>query len=129
MLSVNDSENLWCEYSNLPSPSAYVNSTTKIKSTKMAKKKTPEENAKILIDKMFEIAGHDVKYEDIVERKDNWFWDWTMTMAQRDEWMEWGVDYLRKNNRYTTKKQAEINMSWVDMQWGLKVSDYEHTNN
>mgnify|MGYP000944822423 FL=1 len=129
MLSVNDSENLWCEYSNLPSPSAYVNSTTKIKSTKMAKKKTPEENAKILIDKMFEIAGHDVKYEDIVERKDNWFWDWTMTMEQRNQWMEWGVDYLRKNNRYTTKKQAEINMSWVDMQWGLKVSDYEHTNN
>jgi len=129
MLSVNDSENLWCEYSNLPSPSAYVNSTTKIKSTKMAKKKTPEENAKILIDKMFEMAGHEVKYEDIVERKDNWFWDWTMTMEQRNQWMEWGVDYLRKNNRYTTKKQAEINMSWVDMQWGLKVSDYEHTNN
>lgn len=94
----------------------------------MAKKKTPEENAKILIDKMFEIAGHDVKYEDIVDRKDNWFWDWTMTMEQRDQWMEWGVEYLRKNNRYTTKKQAEINMSWVDMQWGLKVSDYEHTN-
>jgi hypothetical protein len=129
MLSVNDSENLWCEYSNLPSPSAYVNSTTKIKSTKMAKKKTPEENAKVLIDKMFEIAGHEVKYEDIVDRKDNWFWDWTMTMEQRDQWMEWGVEYLRKNNRYTTKKQAEINMSWVDMQWGLKVSDYEHTNN
>jgi|LauGreDrversion4_2_1035121.scaffolds.fasta_scaffold464819_2 hypothetical protein len=128
MLSVNDSENLWCEYSNLPSPSAYVNSTTKIKSTKMAKKKTPEENAKVLIDKMFEIAGHEVKYEDIVDRKDNWFWDWTMTMEQRDQWMEWGVEYLRKNNRYTTKKQAEINMSWVDMQWGLKVSDYEHTN-
>lgn len=129
MLKVNDSENLWCEYSNLPSPSAYVNSTTKIKSTKMAKKKTPEENTKILIDKMFELAGHDVKYEDIVDRKDNWFWDWTMTMEQRNQWMEWGVDYLRKNNRYTTKKQAEINMSWVDMQWGLKVSDYEHTNN
>jgi hypothetical protein len=50
-------------------------------------------------------------------------------MEQRDQWMEWGVDYLRKNNRLTTKKQAEINMSWVDMQWGLKVSDYEHTNN
>lgn len=95
----------------------------------MAKKKTPEENAKILIDKMFELAGHAVKYEDIVDRKDNWFWDWTMTMEQRNQWMEWGVGYLRKNNRYTTKKQAEINMSWVDMQWGLKVSDYEHANN
>ena len=50
----------------------------------MAKKKTPEENAKILIDKMFELAGHAVKYEDIVDRKDNWFWDWTMTMEQID---------------------------------------------
>jgi hypothetical protein len=95
----------------------------------MAKKKSPEEVAQVLIDKMFELAGHEVKYSDIVDRKDNWFWDWTMTMEQRNQWMEWGVDYLRKNNRYTTKKQAEINMSWVDMQWGLKVSDYEHANN
>ena len=118
-------DNSWCEYSNLPSPSAYVKSTPKIKSTKMAKKKTPEENAKVLIDKMFELAGHDVKYEDIIDRKDNWFWDWTMTMAQRDEWMKWGAEYLRKNKSSAAKKQAEINMSWIDMQWGLKVSDYE----
>jgi hypothetical protein len=95
----------------------------------MAKKKSPDEMAKILIDKMFEIAGHDVKYEDIVERKDNWFWDWTMTMEQRNQWVEWGVEVLQKNNKHRTRKQAEIDMSWVDMQWGLKVSDYEHTNN
>lgn len=89
------------------------------------KKPSPDEVAKVLIDKMFEIAGHDVKYEDVVGRKDNWFWDWTMTMAQRDEWINWGVSYLRSINKRRTKKQAEIDMSWIDMQWGLKVSDYE----
>lgn len=94
----------------------------------MANKKTPEENAKVIIDKMFELAGHAVKYEDIIDRKDNWFWDWTMTMEQRDQWMEWGAEYLRKNKSKAAKKQAEVNMSWIDMQWGLKVSDYEHAN-
>ena len=34
-----------------------------------------------LINKMFEIAGHNVTYEDIKDRKDNWFWDWEMITA------------------------------------------------
>jgi hypothetical protein len=49
-------------------------------------------------------------------------------MEQRNQWVEWGVEVLQKNNKRRTRKQAEIDMSWVDMQWGLKVSDYEHTN-
>jgi hypothetical protein len=72
---------------------------------------------------MFVIAGHQVTYEDIKGRKDNWWTEWTMTMAQADEWKAWGVDYLRKNLKLT-KVLAEKEMQWVNLQWGLKYSDW-----
>ena len=46
----------------------------------MAKKKI--DIAKTLIDKMFEIAGHQVTFEDIKDRKDNWYQQYTMTEEQ-----------------------------------------------
>jgi hypothetical protein len=76
-----------------------------------------------LLNQMFIIAGHNVTYEDIKGRKDNWWTEWTMTMAQADEWKAWGVDYLRKNLKLT-KVLAEKEMQWVNLQWGLKYSDW-----
>jgi len=35
---------------------------------------------------MFEIAGHDATFEQVAGRKDEWYLDWTMTIAQSDEW-------------------------------------------
>lgn len=46
---------------------------------------------------MFSKAGHDVTYEDIKDRKDNWFQQYTMTNAQHDEWIEESVAYLKRN--------------------------------
>ena len=77
-----------------------------------------------LLNQMFVIAGHQVTYEDIKGRKDNWWTEWTMTMAQADEWKAWGVDYLRKNLKLT-KVLAEKEMQWVNLQWGLKYSDWK----
>lgn len=78
-----------------------------------------------LINQMFIIAGHDVTYEDVKGRQDNWFQEWTMTTAQSDEWKAWGVAYLRKNLKMN-KALAEREMLWVNLQWGLKYSDYEN---
>ncbi len=39
---------------------------------------------------MFEIAGHQVTYDDVKDRKDDWFQQWTMTVEQNEEWQEWG---------------------------------------
>ena len=39
-----------------------------------------------IINQMFIIAGHDVTFDDIKDRKDDWFTDWTMTTAQAEEW-------------------------------------------
>lgn len=76
-----------------------------------------------IINQMFVIAGHEVTYDDIKNRKDDWFTDWTMTVAQSEEWREWGIAYLRKNLRMN-KTLAEKEMTWFNLQWGLKYSDY-----
>jgi hypothetical protein len=75
-----------------------------------------------LINEMFKIAGHEVTYEDIKDRKDNWFHDWTMTEDQYDEWKLWGKKYLQNKLRMYAK-QAEKEMNWVGLMWGLKFSD------
>ena len=75
-----------------------------------------------LINKMFEIAGHDVKFEDIKDRKDAWYTDWTMTVEQNEQWKKWGVEYLRKALRLR-KIVAEKQMGWFSLNYGLKFSD------
>lgn len=81
-----------------------------------------------LINQMFIIAGHNVTYDDIVGRKDDWFTEWTMTTAQSEEWRKWGETYLRKTLR-VPKYLAEREMAWVNLQWGLKYSDYGKDEN
>jgi hypothetical protein len=76
---------------------------------------------KTLIDQMFIIAGHDLRYDDVVSRKDNWFQQYTMTEAQRDEWKEWGISYIRKKKRWS-KKLAEREMAFLDLYCGLKTA-------
>lgn len=75
-----------------------------------------------LINKMFEIAGHDVKFEDIKDRKDAWYTDWTMTVEQNEQWKRWGIEYLRKALRLR-KITAEKQMGWFSLNYGLKFSD------
>ena len=75
-----------------------------------------------LINEMFRIAGHDVKYTDIKGRKDAWYTDWTITVAQHDEWIEWGAAYLRKELR-TRKEASKKQMAWFALNYGLKFSD------
>ena len=76
-----------------------------------------------IINQMFVIAGHEVTFEDIKDRKDDWFTQWTMTVAQSEEWKAWGIAYLRKNLKMN-KKLAEKEMAWFNVQWGLKYEDY-----
>ena len=76
-----------------------------------------------LINEMFSIAGHEVTYEDIKDRKDDWYAQWTMTVAQNDEWQSWGKKYLAKNLKLNSK-YAEREMAMVSLMWGLKFSDF-----
>lgn len=76
-----------------------------------------------VINKMFEIAGHNVTFNDIKDRKDEWYTQWTMTVAQSDEWKEWGMKEIQKRFKYT-KKFAEREMGMISLMWGLKFSDF-----
>ena len=76
--------------------------------------------ARDLINKMFELAGHDMKYEDVIGRQDNWFQQYTMTQLQNEEWRKWGVEYLRKKKRWP-KEWAEREMAMLDLYCGLKI--------
>lgn len=75
-----------------------------------------EKEVQILLDKMFEIAGYTVKYDEIVNRKDEWYNGYSMTRIQEDEWMSWGKKYLNKK-----VPNPEIAMILVNTTWGLKV--------
>ena len=74
-----------------------------------------------MINEMFRIAGHDVTYDDVKDRKDDWYTDWTMTEDQYDNWKSWGEKYLRKKFNMTAW-MAERQMSMIGLMWGLKFN-------
>jgi hypothetical protein len=92
----------------------------------MAKRLTPTEKRDLflqnLINKMFEIAGHQVTYDDIKNRKDDWYSQWTMTTEQNEQWKKWGIAEIKKQFKYNTKI-AEREMGMISLMWGLKFSD------
>jgi hypothetical protein len=93
----------------------------------MAKRLTREQKQNLflqnVINKMFEIAGHDVTYNDIKDRKDNWYTQWTMTMEQSEEWEKWGITEIKKQFKYNTVI-AKREMGMISLMWGLKFSDF-----
>ena len=76
-----------------------------------------------LINEMFKIAGHDGTYDDVKDRKDDWFNEWTMTTVQQEEWQKWGKKYfMKKFNMLATRAEKEMN--WASLMWSLKLSDF-----
>ena len=82
---------------------------------------------KELIDKMFEIAGHPLKFEDVEGRTDNWFQQYTMTEAQNQEWRDWGTKFISKKRRMGNKL-ASREMAMLDLYCGLRISDSRFAN-
>lgn len=72
-----------------------------------------------LINKMFQIAGHDVTYDDIKDRKDDWYSSWTMTEKQTDKWIKWGQKYLTKKFKMSLE-MAKKEMDMFNLMFGLK---------
>ena len=89
----------------------------------MARRPSNEVIIKTIIDKMFEIAGHNVTYEQVEGRKDDWYQEWTMTVAQNDEWQKWMKGYFVKECKMFPKI-AEREAAMCSLNWGLKFSDY-----
>jgi hypothetical protein len=77
-----------------------------------------------VINKMFEISGYNVTYDDIKDRKDDWYQEYIMTEKQNDEWQKWGVKELKKRLKLTDT-YATRQMAMVSLMWGLKLSDLD----
>jgi len=86
-----------------------------------SKRLSDDDMVKDIINTMFIIAGHDVSYEDIKDRKDKWYEEWTMTPEQEAKWMEWMVAYFRKHRKLTVR-YAQQSASMYNLMWGLKVN-------
>jgi hypothetical protein len=87
---------------------------------RLSREQKQEQAVVDLLNEMFKIAGHNVTYDDIKDRKDNWFNEYTMTEEQHEEWMEWGKKYLMKKlNIYAERARKE--MGWTSLMWGLKL--------
>jgi hypothetical protein len=87
------------------------------------KKEKLQKAIKDIVDKMFELSGHDIRYADVSGRKDDWYDQYTMTQEQNDEWFRWGIDYLYNNRIAPSKRMAKREMSWLNLGYGLRVSD------
>jgi len=81
--------------------------------------------AKRIIDEMFLIAGHpDITYEDVIDRKDAWYSEWSMTVKQNEQWKQVGIKILQQEYRWP-KYRAEKEMDMMSLLYGLKFIDYE----
>lgn len=59
-------------------------------------------------------------YTDMVG-VDDWYMKYVVTPEQESEFIEWGAKYLQKTLKLT-KKQAQMEINWFVLQWGLKSS-------
>lgn len=77
-----------------------------------------------ILDEMFKIAGHNVTFNDIKDRKDPWYSQWEMSYSQYDQWQEWGTKHISKMLKFT-KEHAKREMAMVGLNWGLKFKSDE----
>jgi len=94
----------------------------------MTKQEKVDNTIIYLINIMFKISNHDMTFDDIKDRKDDWYTQWTMSCEQNKEWTQWGISEIKKRFRYN-KELAKREMSMVSLMWGLKFSDWEDNNN
>jgi hypothetical protein len=86
-----------------------------------------DKSYKEIIENMMSIAGYDVTYEDLLKEEDGWWSRYTMTLEQRDKWVEDSINVLRKNMRWP-KYRAKNQMVWVELMWGLRILDTDLSN-
>lgn len=79
---------------------------------------------KQIIDKMFEISGYELRYEDLVDRKDDWFSKYEMTAKQEEEWEKFCIGLISKTLRMP-KYLAKREFQYIRLCYGLKIKDSE----
>ena len=80
-----------------------------------------------LINKMFEYAHIPQTYDDIKDRKDDWYKEFTMTQLESDAFKDYAIRYLKRELKSSYYK-ADTEYQWFDLMWGLKISDKKSTS-
>ena len=83
---------------------------------------------KHLINKMFEYAHIPQTYDDIKDRKDEWYQEYTMTQAQSNAFKDYAIRYLKRELK-TGYYKADTEYQWFDLMWGLRISDKKTDTN
>ncbi len=86
-----------------------------------------DQTIKEILENMMSIAGYDLKYEDLLKEEDGWWSRYTMNSEQRDRWVKDSIKVLRNNLKWP-KYKAEKQMGWIELMWGLKISDTNLSN-
>ena len=79
----------------------------------------PPELFQKIIDKMFEIAGQPVTFQQLQEGEKDWFVKYSMTEEQNREWRAWGVEELTRHTK-SYKKTAVRTMQAINEIYGLR---------
>ena len=80
-----------------------------------------EKFGKDAINKMLEIGGHEVRFDDVLEIPE-WYKTYTWTTEQEQLFADWYVSETRKRFRWTVKL-AKKELTWFMLMWGLYVEN------
>jgi len=76
-----------------------------------------------LIDKMFKIAGYKIGFEEIKNRKDNWYEQYTMTFKQEEKWEKYCLKEIKKEHPNSNDKYIEKYYNMFNLNYGLKLKN------
>lgn len=68
-----------------------------------------------------QLEPHGTTYSN-VKKDPNWYMNYATTRENEQSFMKVGTDIIRKKLRMS-KKQAEMEMSWFILQWGLTTKE------
>ena len=83
-------------------------------------KKLTEDNLREIIDKQFDIAGYNIRYDEV--KKDIWAWymKYPTTEEKEIEFHKWLVSYLIKW-KFCSKWNANKSASWIILDYWLTI--------
>jgi hypothetical protein len=73
-----------------------------------------------------QMAQHGLTYEDI-KNDPNFYINYATTPDNERKWKEDGIALIQKELKLS-KKNAETEMAWVTLQWGLTIPSEEYPN-
>jgi hypothetical protein len=76
------------------------------------------------------VMKHLIEYQlDIVGKRlvdtlddDKWYFNWTITAKQREEFNKYAIKTMKKVFKFNTTKARE-NLDWFNTQFGLRIKD------